>query len=42
MGLLVYSFYQSPKELNVDVPGKDASSNKESKSLSMFELWKIP
>ena len=22
MGLLVYFFYQSPKELNIEVPGK--------------------
>ena len=44
MGVLVLYFLKSPKELNVEVPGKESNvtSGKETKSLTTAELWAIP
>ncbi len=44
MGALILYFFQSPKELNCEVPGKESNivSNKEQNAMSMQELWKIP
>ena len=43
-GALVLVFFKQPKELGVEVPGKESnhSIEKETKPLTIRELWKIP
>lgn len=44
MGVLVLMVLKSPKELNVEVPGKESNAvkGKEEKTLTTAELWAIP
>lgn len=44
MGFVVLFILKSPKELNTEVPGKESNltANKETKALSLKELWAIP
>lgn len=44
MGVVVLVFFKQPKELNVEVPGKESNyaMNKETKTLTAKELWRIP
>jgi OPA family glycerol-3-phosphate transporter-like MFS transporter 1/2 len=43
LGCLVLLLFKQPKELNAEVPGKEAHYSKESeKTYTIRELWKIP
>lgn len=43
LGCLVLLLFKQPKELNLEIPGKEANFSKESgKTYSIKELWKIP
>lgn len=44
MGSIIVLLFKQPKELNVEVPGKESNSvtPKEQKEMNMRDLWKIP